>query len=132
LPADSLVGAAACVFVSLGGGICPITMDLRAGAVDGDLIVDALLGTGLTRPLTGLYAHAVAIIHDIGRPVLSCDLPSGVNADTGEVLGTAVRANRTLMLGLAKPACYLPPGCDYFGALSLAGIGLPEALTANL
>jgi NAD(P)H-hydrate epimerase len=90
------------------------------------LVVDAVFGTGLSRPLSGIYAHAIGLICRSGARVLSCDVPSGIDADTGQIMGAAVRADVTLMLGLAKPACRIKPGCDYFGEIRLADIGLPE------
>ena len=118
LSGDSLAGAAANAFEAAGGVVCPFTMDGSGVTSNCILIIDALFGTGLVRPLDGLYIHAVSVINASGIPVLSCDLPSGVDADTGRIMGAAVRADRTLMLGLAKPACVLPPGSGCFGELT--------------
>jgi len=122
LALDSLAGAAADAFETAGGKILPLTEE--SAPSDCSLIIDALFGTGLVRPLAGRYAQAVNAINACPAPVLSCDIPSGVNADTGQIMGVAVRADRTLMLGLSKMACVLPPGDRCFGQWMLADIGL--------
>jgi len=126
LPEGSLVKNAANTYLAAGGVILPVPDELKC-----DLIVDALLGTGLTRQVSGPYAYAVERINAAPAPVLSCDLPSGVDADTGQVMGIAVQADKTLMMGLAKPACKLPPGCECFGHLEVCDIGLPPALVTQ-
>ena len=131
LTSGSLARAAADAFEACGGVIRPFTMEAAGASSDCSLIVDALFGTGLTRPPDGLYAHAVSVINAAGIPVLSCDLPSGVDADTGRIMGAAVRADKTLMLGMAKPACVLPPGSERFGELLLGDIGLPKELVGR-
>jgi NAD(P)H-hydrate epimerase len=131
LSSDSLAGAAADAFEAAGGVIRPFMMEVSSVSPDCGLIVDALFGTGLDRPLDGLYAHAVNVINAAEIPVLSCDLPSGVDGDTDRIMGTAVRADKTLMLGLAKPACALTPGSECFGELLLGDIGLPKELVAQ-
>jgi len=64
--------------------------------------------------------------------MLACDLPSGVDADSGTIIGAAVRADMTLMMGLGKLACALPPGCEFFGRADVCDIGLPPGLVAEL
>ena len=131
LPEGSLVKNAADAYLAAGSAILPITAELTAEDIKCDLIVDALLGTGLTRQVSGLYAHAVGLINAANVPVLSCDLPSGVDADTGEIMGTAVQADKTLMMGLAKLACALPPGWELFGRAEVCDIGLPPGLVTQ-
>lgn len=132
LPEGSLAKNAADAFLAQGGVILPVAPALAAENIRCDLIVDALLGTGLVRQVSGLYAHAIALINAVAAPVLACDLPSGVDADSGKVMGTAVKADKTLMMGLAKLASQLPPGCEYFGRGELCDIGLPPALVAQI
>ena len=112
------------------GGVVTSVDDLAM--VDADIVVDCLLGTGLARPVTGSYSSLITAINEIPVPVLACDIPSGINADDGSVMGSAVQADRTLVMGLAKPACVLPPGCDYFGEIEICDIGLPPALVSAL
>jgi len=131
LPEGSLVKDAADAYLAAGGVIMPVPPEHMAENVQCGLIVDALLGTGLTRPVSGLYAHAVGLINAVCVPVLACDLPSGVDADTGQTMGTAVKADRTLMMGLGKLACMLPTGCECFGRLEVCDIGLPPKLVAQ-
>ena len=127
-PAGSLVKNAADAFRGAGGVIRSFSEETSANDIECSLIIDALLGTGLTRPVEGLYAHAIRLINEAPTPVLSCDLPSGVDADTGRIMGLAVRADKTLMMGLAKMACELPPGSEYFGDTEVCDIGLPREL----
>jgi len=124
----SLVKNAAKAFIAAGGVIRPVSPELTAEDIKCSLIVDTLFGTGLKRPVSGLYAHAVSLINAVSSPVLSCDIPSGVDADTGQIMGIAVYADETLMMGLAKKACVLPPGCKCFGKPTLCDIGLPPEL----
>ena len=128
LPDGSLARNAADAYLAQGGVILPVSLELKLEDIQCGLIVDALLGTGLDRPVYGLYAHAIWLINEACAPVLSCDLPSGVDADTGQSMGTAVKADKTLMMGLGKLACGLPPGNQCFGQLAVCDIGLPPAL----
>jgi len=129
LPEGSLAKNAADEFQATGGVILPITLELDN--IKCDLIVDALLGTGLIRQVSGLYEHAIRLINAAPAPVLACDLPSGVDGDTGEIMGVAVQADKTLMMGLGKLACALSPGSACFGQAEVCDIGLPEALVAG-
>jgi len=90
------------------------------------LVVDALFGTGLQREVTGLYAEVVEAVNASGRLIFSVDLPSGVCADTGQVLGCAVRADATATLCLPKPGHFLYPGRELAGVLSVVDIGIPR------
>jgi NAD(P)H-hydrate epimerase len=102
------------------------------GAMAGhDFYVDALLGTGLNAPVKGLYAKAIELLGDLGRPVLAVDIPSGLCADTGAVLGRAVRADLTVTFGLMKAGLVLEPG-EHVGEVSLVDIGIPPSLVRDL
>jgi NAD(P)H-hydrate epimerase len=89
--------------------------------------VDALLGTGLSAPVTGAYRDAIEAMNESGRPVISVDLPSGIHADTGAVLGAAVRADLTVTFGLPKLGLYSGPGLDRAGRIEVVDIGIPAA-----
>lgn len=89
-----------------------------------DLIVDALFGAGLSRPLDGEVAAVVAALNASGRPVLAVDVPTGVHGDSGQVLGSAVRAVETVTFFRLKPAHCLYPGRGLCGLVSLADIGI--------
>ncbi|RTL39252.1 MAG: NAD(P)H-hydrate dehydratase [Candidatus Melainabacteria bacterium] len=91
------------------------------------LIVDALFGTGLDRDLEGAFRTAVDAINRSGKSVLAVDMPSGVNSDTGKVMGSAVRADHTVTFGYLKPGLLCHPGANLAGDLSVIDIGLPDA-----
>lgn len=95
------------------------------------LIVDALLGTGLSGKVRGLVGKLIEAINDSGKPVLAVDIPSGLNSDSGEPLGMAVRAKETVTMGLPKLGLILHPGADYAGRLTVADIGFPSDLVAE-
>jgi NAD(P)H-hydrate epimerase len=102
----------------------------RERAFSADVIVDALLGTGLNRAPDGLIGHVIAQLESGAGlpPVLSVDLPSGVSSDSGVLPGAAVRATLTVALGAPKHGHVLPPACDRVGELRVAGIGIPAAV----
>lgn len=80
-----------------------------------DVLVDALFGTGLSREITGAYAEAILAINASGKPVVAVDLPSGVDATTGAVLGVAVRASETVTFEFLKRGHLLFPGRELCG-----------------
>ena len=90
---------------------------------DCEVCVDALFGTGLARPVEGLYRRAVEAIGASAAHVVAVDLPSGIDADTGRVLGAAVRANRTVTFHRMKRGLELAP--EYAGRVTVAPIGIP-------
>ena len=92
------------------------------------LLVDALLGTGLSAEVRGLYARAIDWINASGRPVVAVDIPSGIDAGTGAVLGRAVRADLTITFGGAKVGQAVYPGAEHVGKLAVVDIGIPVAL----
>lgn len=92
-----------------------------------DILIDALLGTGLSSDVTGRYGDAIDTINDAGRPVVAVDLPSGLHADTGAILGRAVRATLTVTFGLPKLGLYQNHGIDLAGSIRIIDIGIPSA-----
>ena len=113
----------------------PITHATEVEAVQSafaacDGIVDGLLGTGITRAVTGLYADMINAINASGKPVVSLDIASGINGDTGQVMGTAIRATQTITFGLPKIGNLLYPGYEQGGDLWVSHIGFPPRLTA--
>ncbi|HEX5656886.1 MAG TPA: NAD(P)H-hydrate dehydratase [Polyangiales bacterium] len=97
------------------------TMELEGAT----LIVDALFGTGLARALTGLHAEVVARINDSGVAVLALDLPSGIDADSGQILGSAIKADATVTFAGHKRGLFQFPGVEHAGVLHVASIGAP-------
>jgi len=94
---------------------------------ESDMLVDALLGTGLSSDVTGRYGDAIEGINEAGRPVVSVDLPSGLHADTGAMLGRAVRATLTVTFGFPKLGLYQNHGIDLTGNIRIVDIGIPSA-----
>jgi hydroxyethylthiazole kinase-like uncharacterized protein yjeF len=93
-----------------------------------DCIVDAILGTGLTREVTGLYRDVIELINGSGKTVFSIDIPSGVHGDTGKAMGAAVRADVTVTFGLLKIGNVLFPGHDLGGKLYVSRISFPPSI----
>ncbi len=96
-------------------------------AVDPLLIVDALLGTGLSSETTGLYRMAIDLVKQSPAQVVAVDIPSGVNGSDGRVMGAAVEADLTLCFDSAKVGHGSRPGADYVGELRVLEIGIPRA-----
>lgn len=94
---------------------------------DSEILVDALLGTGLSSAVTGRYAETIDCINETGHPVVAVDLPSGLHADTGRIMGRAVRASLTVTFGLPKLGLYQNNGIDLAGEAAIVNIGIPPA-----
>jgi len=95
---------------------------------EAEWIVDALLGTGLSRPVEGMISKVIEAMNAAGRPILALDLPSGLDADTGAPLGTAVRAVATATFGAAKLGFGAPGASEYTGHVAVIDLGLPRCL----
>jgi NAD(P)H-hydrate epimerase len=89
------------------------------------IVVDAMLGVGLSSPLKGVYAFAAELMNASGKPVVAVDIPTGINADTGEVMDTAVRADLTVTMAALKRGLVLYPGATYAGEVRVVDIGIP-------
>jgi ADP-dependent NAD(P)H-hydrate dehydratase / NAD(P)H-hydrate epimerase len=89
-----------------------------------DLIVDGMLGIGGRGGLREPYATLAGQVSRAGATVVACDLPSGVDADTGVVAGAAVRADVTVTFGTYKPGLFIDPGAEHAGVVELVDIGL--------
>ncbi|MBP7148138.1 MAG: NAD(P)H-hydrate dehydratase [Acidobacteria bacterium] len=122
-------------WVGLGGDVIEVLDDgaadeFAAQLLAGDVIVDALFGTGLTRPLDGLAARVVEAINDAGgagATVVAVDIPSGLFSSDPQVSGPAVRADVTVTFARPKPAHLLPPAEDLCGDVVVVDIGIPPA-----
>jgi ADP-dependent NAD(P)H-hydrate dehydratase / NAD(P)H-hydrate epimerase len=92
------------------------------------LVVDALLGTGLTRPLEGFLLEVVRDVNRLVPPptVVAVDLPSGISADTGELIGESIRADASVTFTAPKLAHVFPPACERVGELVIRDIGTPR------
>ena len=94
---------------------------------DSDLLIDGLFGFGLERNLTDPIASAINQLNELSVPIYSIDLPSGLHTDTGEVLGTAIRATHTFCLGLWKLAFFQDRALEYLGKAELIDFDIPLA-----
>jgi NAD(P)H-hydrate epimerase len=99
---------------------------LRADLADADVVVDALLGTGVRGPATGAIAAAIEAVNAAGRPVCALDLPSGLPSDGEAPAGPVVRAEVTVTFGLPKLGLLLPSGAAYAGRVEIADLGVPR------
>ena len=95
---------------------------------DCDLIVDALLGTGLERPVAGDWARAIDEVNASRAPVLAIDIPSGLHADTGRVLGAAVRADLTISFIALKQGLFTGRGPDHCGVIRFDALQVPAVV----
>ncbi len=91
-----------------------------------DIIVEAVFGIGLTRDVTDVYAELFRYINSSSAQKVSIDIPGGLNADTGEVMGEAVKADLTVAVCTAKPCHILLPGSKYCGKVKVVSIGITE------
>jgi NAD(P)H-hydrate epimerase len=99
-----------------------------------NIIIDAIFGVGLSRAITGEYEAIIHEINENDNTIFSVDIPSGISADFGKIMNTAIRADYTITFGHMKQGLLLYPGVDYAGEITLADIGFPDAATnqANL
>ncbi|HEY5719342.1 MAG TPA: NAD(P)H-hydrate dehydratase [Gammaproteobacteria bacterium] len=120
-------GTAAAAWRGSGGRSEAFAADGLAGA---EVLVDALFGTGLERPVEGAWAEAVAAINATGVPVLALDVPSGLDADRGVALGVAVRAAATVSFIGLKRGLFTGQGPEHAGHVHCAGLEVPPAVYA--
>lgn len=120
---EALTGDARAAAEAWRGPVLPLSPAVLPGA---GLVVDAVFGAGLARPVTGAAAETLAAAD--GLPIVSVDLPSGVSGLTGEVLGTAPRASLTVTFFRLKPGHLLLPGRLHCGETVVTGIGIPPSV----
>ncbi len=100
----------------------------RAALAHHDLFIDAILGTGLNSDVRGFFKDAIELLNASSKPVFAVDIPSGLNADTGQPLGIAVNSDATATFAFAKKGHILFPGNQHTGALKVIDIGIPAFL----
>ncbi len=94
------------------------------------VIVDAMLGTGLQRPASGVYADVIAAVNEVQKPTVAVDIPSGLSADHGQVLGPHISATHTVTFALPKRGLLTYPGAAAVGELDIIDIGIPQGAVA--
>ncbi len=105
---------------------------LIAAVRKSDVVVDAIFGVGLQRAPEGLFKTGIEIINEAAGPrVVAIDVPSGLNADTGEILDVAVRASHTATLALPKKGLFEKDGPECAGRIGVFHIGIPRELLTN-
>jgi hydroxyethylthiazole kinase-like uncharacterized protein yjeF len=107
--------------------------ELHGAEITGhDLIIDAMFGTGLTAPLTGFYETVVADINEAGVPIVAIDVPSGMSADTSDLIGHSIEATVTVTLAAPKLPLVLPAAEMKAGEVVIADIGIPSEVIDQL
>ena len=91
-----------------------------------NVIIDALFGVGLSRPVAGAFAEGIALLQSLDGLKVALDLPSGIDSDSGALMGTAFRADVTVTFGFEKRGLYLYPGKEYAGEVFLIDIGISQ------
>lgn len=122
------------ILLRTGTSITPVKSpdDLRLHFLESDLLVDAIFGTGLRGDITGLTAEVIELMNSSHRPIVSVDLPSGLDADTGKVWGTCIDASQTVTFALPKLGLVTYPGASKVGELIVGEIGIPHELYDSL
>ncbi len=105
--------------------------EIQEAIQNSDLIIDAILGTGLHGRVTGLKAKIINLINAAGKEVVAIDVPSGLDADTGKIEGPCIKAAHTITLALPKIGLLLFPGASYTGKVTVEDIGIPAYLLKN-
>ncbi len=123
-------------FAGLGGTILEAgsarAWEPIAGSLDPiDVVVDALFGTGLTRPVEGLPARVIDDVNRSGAAVVAVDIPSGLDASCARIIGPAIEADLTVTFARPKPAHLLPPAEGLTGDLVVVDIGIPASAVAR-
>ncbi|MBT6210238.1 MAG: NAD(P)H-hydrate dehydratase [Woeseia sp.] len=130
-PVEDLQGDAATAamdFAAAGGAVVEFTGSLDSSA---DLLIDALLGTGLTRDVTGAYKDVIEAMNLHVARVIAMDVPSGLNADTGQVMGCAVRAIDTATFVGQTPGLTVGDAAAYVGDVCFSDLDIPHAIRSR-
>lgn len=110
----------------------PLTEDIDEAIQSADVLIDALLGTGIQGEIKSPFLNIMKAINEAQKIVYAVDVPSGVNANTGEVLNIAVKATKTISFVLPKSGFYLQQGPQYVGQIRIADISVPTDIVKKL
>ncbi|MCI2426218.1 NAD(P)H-hydrate dehydratase [Candidatus Acetothermia bacterium] len=105
---------------------------LQKAIAEADVVIDALLGIGLDRPLAGEYSRVIEMINDCKAQCIALDIPSGLSADNGRIFGCAVEAELTIAMEYLKPVHLLFPARHYIGEVAIAAVEYPERARAEI
>jgi len=108
--------------------IMPTIEEIRSLIKPDNIVIDAIFGTGLTSDIKGIYFQVIQFINQNNNPVVSIDIPSGINGNNGTISGIAIKADYTITFGLPKVGNILYPGYEYGGNLSISHISFPPDL----
>jgi len=100
--------------------------EIKKDVEKADLVIDAIFGTGLKKEVEGRYADIINLVNSHARKVLSIDIPSGINGDTGKIMGVCIKADYTVSFGLPKIGNILYPGFEKCGKLYISHISFPR------
>lgn len=123
------------LFGSLAGEIVELTETsetMNTGLADADIIVDAIFGTGLSKPVEGMEQIIIDAVNGSGKPVISVDIPSGVDGNTGNVRGRAIKAVHTYTYAYPKLGQIMPVGPEHTGRLTVIDISIPPFVEAEI
>jgi hydroxyethylthiazole kinase-like uncharacterized protein yjeF len=129
---DKLIGDAATAYLDFaadGGIVVPWSDSLDESA---ELLVDAMLGSGLDRDLSGDFEHAVQLLNAHKAPIHALDIATGINADTGSVMGSAVKADLTTTFVALKPGLFLASGPEHCGAVTFDSLEIDAELFSGI
>jgi len=121
------------IFHHMKGEVIPVPSSkdyqkIKKGLENFDLLIDGIFGTGLDAEVRGYYREVIDHLNTLEKPIVAIDIPSGLDANTGKPLGTAIRASLTITFGLPKVGHLISPGVDYVGSLKVIDIGIPKRL----
>jgi len=109
----------------------PSVVRVQKALQSADFVVDALLGTGIDRQVDGILKQVIDLVNRSGKKVFSIDIPSGINGDTGQEMGSSIKADYTVTFGLPKIGNLLYPGYGQGGKLYVSHISIPTTLMGN-